>query len=215
MSFADLGMAFDAYGIGTVLLRNKLRVPENQRPYAWREEHVQQLFEDLAAAFRTPKAPYFLGTIVLTGKGDDQFDVTDGQQRLATTSILIAAIRDFLEPRGEQGRKTAAKYTSDYLLQYDEFSNQDVPKFILGVDDNEFFLEYILSQGTKSARLKKSAAVRKSHERLSEAQIIASKFIKQTVATLSEKDGTSTLLEWVDFFAKTSGCHCHYGCGGC
>lgn len=202
MSFADLGMAFDAYGIGTVLLRNKLRVPENQRAYAWLDEHIQQLFEDLSAAFRTPKAPYFLGTIVLTGKGVDRFDVTDGQQRLATTSILIAAIRDFLEPRGEQGRKTAAKYTSDYLLQYDEFSNQDVPKFILGVDDNEFFREHILCHNTKSARAKKSVALRKSHERLSDAQIIANKFIKQIVSTLSDKDGTNLLLEWIDFLQK-------------
>ncbi len=158
MSFADLGMAFDAYGIGTVLLRNKLRVPENQRPYAWREEHVQQLFEDLAAAFRTPKAPYFLGTIVLTGKGDDQFDVTDGQQRLATTSILIAAIRDFLEPRGEQGRKTAAKYTviifsntTNFLIR--TYQNSFLGWMITNFFWNTYFLRERSLLGSKRAPL--------------------------------------------------------------
>ena len=82
MSFAEIGISFDAYGIGTAILRHKLRVPENQRAYAWKKEHVLQLFEDLPAAFRKPKAPYFLGTIVLTGSGINRLDVTDGQQRL-------------------------------------------------------------------------------------------------------------------------------------
>ena len=39
-------------------------------------------------------APYFLGTVVLTHGNAGRLEVADGQQRLATTSILIAAIRD-------------------------------------------------------------------------------------------------------------------------
>ena len=42
------------------------------------------------------KKSYFLGTIVLTTAQDDAMEVIDGQQRLATTTILIAAIRDYL-----------------------------------------------------------------------------------------------------------------------
>src|SRR5579864_1507664 len=198
MSFADLGISFDAYGIGTAILRHKLRVPENQRAYAWRKEHVLQLFEDLTAAFRKPKSPYFLGTIVLTGNDADRLDVTDGQQRLATVSILIAAIRDYLYPRGEQGIKTAQKYTSDYLLQYDEFENEDVPKFILGIDDNDFFVQQNLSLPDSPLR-KSGGKLAKSNERLAEAQNIAKEHVGKIISALPEKDRIGVLLDWISF----------------
>jgi len=199
MSFAELGISFDAYGIGTAILRHKLRVPENQRAYAWRKEHVTQLFEDLSAAFRNPKAPYFLGTIVFTGKSDGRLNVTDGQQRLATVSILIAAIRDFLYPREEQGRKTALKYTNDYLLQYDEFENQDIPKFVLGIDDNDFFLKQILSLPDSAMRGQRKDRLASSNERLSDAQLIAQEHISKVVSSLPSTERIRVLLDWVTF----------------
>jgi uncharacterized protein with ParB-like and HNH nuclease domain len=44
---------------------------------------------------------YLLGTVVFTSTNDDGLEVIDGQQRLATTTVLIAAIRDFLVSRKE------------------------------------------------------------------------------------------------------------------
>src|SRR5689334_4846823 len=97
VSFADLGIDFDALGIGSVLTRNRLRVPLNQRSYAWDQDHVRQLFEDFNAAILREEKTYFLGTIVLShGSDDGRLLVADGQQRLATTSILLAAIRNHL-----------------------------------------------------------------------------------------------------------------------
>jgi uncharacterized protein with ParB-like and HNH nuclease domain len=49
----------------------------------------------------------------------DEFEVADGQQRLATTAILIGAIRDFLHNIGNGGHRAAQEYTSDLLLKYD------------------------------------------------------------------------------------------------
>jgi len=40
--------------------------------------------------------PIFLGTVVLTKTKEGHFEVVDGQQRLATTSMLFAVIRDIL-----------------------------------------------------------------------------------------------------------------------
>lgn len=86
---------FDHKGIGSVLEHGRLRVPLNQREYSWEETHVNDLFQDLAGAIDRGKT-YFLGTMVLTGGADFVPEVTDGQQRLATTTILLAAIRDWL-----------------------------------------------------------------------------------------------------------------------
>ena len=62
-----LDIDLKSLGIAKVLQQYRLRVPPYQRPYAWRDEHVNQLFDDLADAYTTKEKSnhYFLGTIVL------------------------------------------------------------------------------------------------------------------------------------------------------
>src|SRR5258708_103389 len=119
MSAPDLGIKFEPLGIGGALSHYRLVVPLNQRPYAWEKTHVERLYQDLSAAILSEDKTYFLGTIVLAHGEDGLLLVADGQQRLATTSILIAAIRDYLFEAGPNERKTADKYGSTYLLEYD------------------------------------------------------------------------------------------------
>src|SRR5215217_8133656 len=85
---------FESLGIGNLLRKTRLQVPANQRPYAWDEVHVRTLLEDLNDAIQRDDDDYFLGTIVLVQKGKETPSIADGQQRLATTSILLARIRD-------------------------------------------------------------------------------------------------------------------------
>ncbi|MBM3498440.1 MAG: DUF262 domain-containing protein [Armatimonadetes bacterium] len=85
---------FEHEGIGGVPAHNTLHVPLNQREYSWEEEHVRELFDDLDHAMEAGQASYFLGTIVFTTGDGGITEVSDGQQRLATTTILLAAIRD-------------------------------------------------------------------------------------------------------------------------
>jgi len=47
---------FEQTGIGTALARNRLVVPPNQREYSWEENHVLDLFQDLASAVSSPLA---------------------------------------------------------------------------------------------------------------------------------------------------------------
>jgi hypothetical protein len=56
---------YEYIGIGSLLRDGRLRVPPNQRSYKWEEEHVSDLFQDLAKAVDGDE--YFLGTVVLTG----------------------------------------------------------------------------------------------------------------------------------------------------
>src|SRR5271157_3238260 len=93
---SDSKIGFEHKGIGAVLSQNRLRVPLNQREYAWEDEHVQELFSDFSGAIDNDQPTYFLGTIVLTSGGDEP-EVSDGQQRLATSMILLTAIRDYLK----------------------------------------------------------------------------------------------------------------------
>jgi hypothetical protein len=83
--------------LGNILQAKKnLRVPVNQRTYAWRKEDVEHLCTYLNGAITNGCDEYFLGSIVALGsKSVDFIEVHDGQQCLATTMILVAAIRDY------------------------------------------------------------------------------------------------------------------------
>jgi uncharacterized protein with ParB-like and HNH nuclease domain len=84
---------FSGFGVGELLKRGRLQVPPNQRSYAWEDRHVRNLLEDLNEAISNDADDYFLGTIVLISEGHGDPSIGDGQQRTATTTILLARIR--------------------------------------------------------------------------------------------------------------------------
>jgi uncharacterized protein with ParB-like and HNH nuclease domain len=107
---------FEQKGIGEVLNHGRLMVPLNQREYSWKEEHVTDLFQDFSGALASDKT-HFLGTVVLTRGAEETPEVSDGQQRLATTTILLAAIRDwFFRHKDMEG---AQAIEDTYLRDYD------------------------------------------------------------------------------------------------
>jgi hypothetical protein len=65
-------------------------VPAYQRDYSWTEEHWEDLWDDILEIERTGRAHY-MGAIVLTEQNVDDYRIIDGQQRLATLSILVLA----------------------------------------------------------------------------------------------------------------------------
>ena len=69
-------------------------IPSYQRPYAWTEVQAGDLFADLHDFFAKEKDDtYFLGSIVLIkDEGKPHAEVIDGQQRLTTLTILLAAL---------------------------------------------------------------------------------------------------------------------------
>src|SRR4051794_9144704 len=131
----------DPVGMADILQRFQLAVPLNQRPYAWEEENVEKLFQDLTKAFN--KQPlYLMGTVMFTHGPKGRIEVADSQQRLATISILIAAIRDYLIELGDtQG---ASQYQSDFLIKYDPPSGSYKARLTLNVQDDEYFHNAVL-----------------------------------------------------------------------
>jgi len=82
------------------------RIPGYQRPYAWTTEQARELFEDLYGFMKgnngdvAEMPPYFLGSIVLIKpESVPDADVVDGQQRLTTLTLLLAAIRSTVAPK--------------------------------------------------------------------------------------------------------------------
>jgi uncharacterized protein with ParB-like and HNH nuclease domain len=186
-------IGFEHKGIGAVLAHNRLAVPVNQREYAWEEEHIKALFQDFAGAI-ADNISYFLGTIVLTGKKDLP-EVSDGQQRLATTTVLLAAIRDYFYERGDL--KRAESIEMDYLRTTDLETEKIVPKLKLNTDDKDFFANYILTRPDAGERQVK--ATRDSHKRIAGAARMAREHVVNVVKPHGETAKVQRLIEWVKF----------------
>src|SRR5215213_4708146 len=155
-------IGFEHKGIGSVLAHNRLAVPINQREYSWEDEHVDELFSDFADAIDNHKGTYFLGTIVLTRGEGEVPEVSDGQQRLATSSILLAAIRDHFVRKGDMVRGRSIE--NDYLITTDLETTAIVPKLKMNVDDNEFFTKYVAASPDSPDR--KIQPTAESHRRI-------------------------------------------------
>ena len=91
-------------------------IPVYQRNYSWSAEECGKLFEDLLDSMKTGKRHYF-GNIVFYAKetnawaGYSELILIDGQQRVTTTMLLLAAIRDV-----EEDENKRARITNTYLL---------------------------------------------------------------------------------------------------
>lgn len=75
----------------------RYRVPRYQRAYSWTTGQWNDLFDDITDSMATNGGGHFLGSIICINRSTDalgqiDLEVVDGQQRLATLSLLYAAI---------------------------------------------------------------------------------------------------------------------------
>lgn len=85
--------------------RERLRIPSYQRRFSWEEEQFEDLWNDLDNVGKGES--HFFGTIVFmsgthVAQGTNEIDIVDGQQRITTISILLCAIRDYLQENFEE-----------------------------------------------------------------------------------------------------------------
>ena len=119
-------------------------VPPYQRDYSWKQEHWEDLWEDLATV-EASKEDHYMGAVVMESGERKQFRVIDGQQRMATLSILILACVDYLYGLANSGvdasanRERAALLESSYLGAKDPTSLRIAPKLKLNANDDDFF----------------------------------------------------------------------------
>jgi len=67
-------------------------VPIYQRNYAWEKDEISALIQDVYDAYTAKNLTYFIGTLVTFHKGDQVYEVIDGQQRLTTINIVLGAL---------------------------------------------------------------------------------------------------------------------------
>src|SRR3972149_1546655 len=85
--------------IRNLLSSGYYHIPRFQRPYSWTRENIQEFWDDI---FRDNPSDYFIGSMVVFKEGNQRYGVVDGQQRLTTITILLAALRNILKYQGFQ-----------------------------------------------------------------------------------------------------------------
>ena len=110
---------------GGLLSGGRFTVPQFQREYAWDKDEVSEFFSDLSQSLGDET--YFLGLVIVTGDGSNK-DIVDGQQRLLTLTLLVAAL--YHETRRYERKALADRLQSTFLRSIDFESDDEVPDII-------------------------------------------------------------------------------------
>lgn len=146
----------DLLGSGT---KNPFIIPEYQRPYAWTEDEITTLFEDLwefaTTSGGTDKdGTYFLGCVVSYENEDKEQEIIDGQQRITSLFLLLRAIYTKLKEADEKtdmaknfiSQIEPAIWRKDKLTGHVDYSSTLLMSRVVNNEGNEI-LRKILETG--------------------------------------------------------------------
>lgn len=100
------------------------QIPRFQRDFSWDKSNYNEFLTDMLGQIKVEHntfqtSQYYLGNMLFLGENNSKFvEVIDGQQRLTTITILLAAIRNKLfETKDEQAKEYANTIQNEYLVK--------------------------------------------------------------------------------------------------
>ncbi len=135
-------------------IKEKFLIPEYQRPYAWTDEQVITLFDDLKEYTNNQnESSYFLGCIVSFTNENKEQEIIDGQQRITTLLLLLRAIHKKLQKMSDSKEKEnfirqiePAIWKIDELTSVADYTTVLIESKVMEVKYNQI-LESILKTG--------------------------------------------------------------------
>lgn len=128
--------------IEQVLLSGYYQVPRFQRPYSWTADNIGEFWTDIV---QSEGRDYFIGAFIVYSNDSDEgtrrtteYAIVDGQQRLTTIMVLLAALRDVF---GEVGERELAKGVQSYIERPDR---RNQPRFILETEGGYPYLHAVV-----------------------------------------------------------------------
>lgn len=124
-------------------------IPIYQRPYSWTRAQCAQLWKDVEAAHSPSVSGHFMGSVVYIEKGIYQVTampqllVIDGQQRLTTVSLLLAALSKALKTSGTEEEAKAAEKLENYYLFNSMETGEARRKLLLTRADKDTFIALV------------------------------------------------------------------------
>lgn len=126
------------------------RVPPYQRDYSWEEEQWEDLWNDVLELRQGTEVRHYMGALVVEAKSDREFLIIDGQQRMATLSLLALAVIDLLRRLADEGvdsvpnGERAVGLRSRFIGEKDPASLVESSKLFLNETDDAFYQDYLV-----------------------------------------------------------------------
>ena len=180
-------MNSDTKSLGDIIFSNakwKVKIPKYQRPYAWGLQQIEEFWDDIVQENPT----LFLGPVIVNienKKGKDGFiEVVDGQQRLITSTILAAVIRDLYTLFGRLDLATAVQ---GHFISLKDLDLVDKGyRLTTGISTSNFFSEYIQKPDSS---IENSIPTTKEEKRIKDNYISLKKLLERHIdsETTTEK----------------------------
>ena len=153
--------------VGDLLIgRTVFSVPLFQRSYAWGNEQINDFWEDLINTYKENIKEYFLGSMVFTPHQErGKKKILDGQQRLATILLFLAALRDVLKDSSKEEDQQRAAAINEYIYSTDPVSLDKRIKIELNRDDRQFFESIVIHGLIPEARYESHKLMKNAYER--------------------------------------------------
>ena len=144
------------------------RVPPYQRDYAWTQQEWEDLWNDVVELRGELDGRHYMGALVVQAHSDREFFVIDGQQRLATISLLALAIIAKLRRMADGGeeedrnRERAIELRNRFIGEKDPASLVESSRLRLNEVDDPFYQDYLVQpqaapQPTRPAAFQRAA----------------------------------------------------------
>jgi uncharacterized protein with ParB-like and HNH nuclease domain len=154
-------------------------IPIYQRLYAWEEEQIVKLLDDLYSSFLTRQdKDYFIGNWVIY-QINDRYDIIDGQQRMTTLWLMGFVLRQYY-PKWE-----------DFLFSKENKLRLD----FIAREGDKIFLESLVKKGNKDInKLIDEVKLQLQGNKCDEINPVivgALKFINEFVSSIDENERAS------------------------
>lgn len=140
--------------------KNVYEIPIYQRNYAWEKDEISALISDVYDEYNKHNdKPYYIGTLVSYPKGDNVYEIIDGQQRLTTIRIILSALSIMPSNRLTYRARKKSDETIKNLPNFIRDENHEVDEGIehgfkyaqatlhdLGIIHNKQFKDYFLER---------------------------------------------------------------------
>lgn len=120
-------------------------IPRFQRPYSWDRDNWDEFWNDV---FQSQQTDYFIGSVVTFAKGQYKA-IVDGQQRLTTITLLLAAIRNSYRQNSFEDR---ASGTQSFI---ERNNKNNEPTYVLRTETSYPYLQTVIQKSEPQKKVSK------------------------------------------------------------
>jgi hypothetical protein len=174
---------------GTLTTQQQYVIPIFQRYYSWGPTEWEQLWTDICELREKPGKRHFMGALVFVSDRTPlsysfpTYEVIDGQQRMITLSLLLAALRNLCT---EHGFSKLAEDITDSVLIHRHKQGREQLRVYPRQRDREQFTEAVLGRGVPTDRVGKALT-----------------YFYEVMSETIESDGEDELRTFYNFLLRT------------